>query len=511
MAANQVAFNQIPGDVRVPMFLAELNSGPPSYSGNSRQIVIGRALTGSVAASSGKPVTVGSSDPNTIAGPGSIGAEQLLYARRRNPIGELWFVSAADPANAVAATGTVTIAGTATGPGTLTRYVGGERYDVNVATGDTATVVAAALAARIGQGYAKFGRRMLPAVAAASALGVVTLTGRHGGTECNGISILAGLDGDEVEVPGLTVTIAAMSGGAGDVDMADALSRLGSQAFDFIGGPYSTTAQLNAARDFLNNRWSPLVGLQCHYCTGYEGNLSGLTAFGLTRNDPHVTVLGLNKLPHPRWSIVAALDGEIAFLKNLGRSLKTAIEIARPMQTRVLEGLRPPADPNDRFAAADRDSLLRNGISTTVVTEDGQIACDRIITTYRVNAAGLPDTNLLDIEKLMIGIYVTRYMKQKLVGTYPRHVMMEDNPGLIQGVVTPPQARGTVIHAYEDLHQAGLVRQVDLFVANLIVDFDYESDRANFYLPTAAAAALRVFAANVTLFNNLDDQNASGL
>ena len=268
-------------------------------------------------------------------------------------------------------------------------------------------------------------------------------------------------------------------------------------------------------RDFLSDsgsgRWSPLVGLEGHYISSSEGNLSTLTTFGLTRNDRHVTLLGTNQFPQSRWCWVAALGGEIAFRKNLGRPLATAIEIARPMQTLVLEGLRPPKDAANIFAAPDRDSLLRNGISTVVFREDGQAACDRIITTYRTNDAGLPDTTFLDIEAIAIAAYVKRYMKNALLGTYPRHAMQEDNPGAIQGVVTPPQAKACVIHAYTELNRAGVVRQVDLFAQYLIVQFDYDNDRANFYLPVSKAAALRVFAANITLFSNLTDQNASGL
>lgn len=515
MAASQVAFQNTPGDVRVPIFMAELNAGPPSYSSLSRVVVIGRALALSAVLTAGGLINVGSMDPSVVAGQGSIGADMLLQARRRNPLGEIWFLNAGDPVGAAPATGTLALAGTATAPGTLVRYVAGERYAVGVGIGDTATVVGAALAARINAGFVKFDRTMGAPVVATAATGTVTLTARHTGVEGNSITILAGLDGDEVEVPGLTVTPTAMANGTGEVDLAAVLAKLGAQPFDFIISPYASVAQLNAVRDFLSDsgagRWSPLVGLQGHYFSGKEGGLSTLTAFGQTRNDRHVTLLGLNKMPQAPWSYIAAMGGEVAFRKNLGRSLKEAIEIARPMQTLVMEGLRPPQSAADTFGTPDRDSLLRNGISTYTITGDGQIALDRIITTYRVNASGLPDKTFLDIEAVFIGAYVIRYLKNALLGTYPRHVLMEDNPGNIQGVATPAQLRGCVIHAYTDLNRAGLVRQVELFAAALVVDCDFEQDRANFYIPASKAAALRDFAANVTLFSNLTDTNASGL
>ena len=521
MAATQVAFNYVPGDSRVPMFMAELNAGPPSYSGRSPMLIIAPCKTGSVAALYAKPYNCGAGDPNVICGIGSIAAEMLLYARRRNPIGEIWVLDRGAITGAVAASGSIAIAGTATAPGTLTRYINGERYDTNVATGDTAAVVAANLMLQVSQGYTKFNRLMGAPVTPSIVTGgtptatTATLTANHPGAEGNGISILAGLDGDESEVPGITATVTPMANGVGDANMAALLGSLGNAPFDFICAPYNSVTQLNAVRDFLSvggtGRASPLVGLDGHYFTALEGNLATLTAFGVQRNDPHVTIMGRFRVPHATWLWAAAVAGETAFRKSLGRSIKTAIEIVRPMQSLVMEGLRPSHDLLNDFAPADQQSLLSSGISTWYRTADGEVALQRVITTYQVNAAGLPDTGFLDVEKVFGGIYVKRFMKNELLGKFPRCAMMEDNPQSIQGVVTEDQAKACVIHAYEKLHNAGVVRQPDLFAANVIVDFDYDNDRSNFYLPTAITAALRIFAVNETLFSNLADADGSSV
>lgn len=508
-----VAFNNTPGDVLVPIFMTEFNAGAPPYSGTSRQLILARALPGSIAALAGVPINLGSQNPNAVAGLGSIGAEMILYARRRNPLGEIWFLDVGAPAGAVAAAGSITFTGTATSSGQVVRYIGGQRYSAVVANGDTAAAVAANFAADVQQGYSLFNTAMLSVVTAAvdgSVAGKVNLVARHGGTESNALRIEAGLVGDEVEVPGITVAIGAMTGGAGDVVMSTVLAKLGTQPFDWICGPYNTVTQLNAVRDFLSDtgtgRSAPLVDLLGHYTSFYEGNLSSLTVFGQTRNDRHVTLLGTNQIPTPPWCVVAALCGEIAFRKNLGRSLREAVEIARPMQGLVLEGILPPKDPNAVFGYPDRDSLLRNGISTFTVTADRQIACDRIITTYQTNPAGLDDRTWLDIESIAISAYFARYFRQKVQGAYPRCAFMEDNPANLQGVVTPDDLIATSVHAATDCHRAGLIRQLDLFVANLICQPDYVNGRANFYLPITKASQLRVFAANQTMFLDQADQ-----
>jgi phage tail sheath gpL-like len=506
-----VAFNNMPGDIRVPGAYFEINPGVAPFSGTSRTLLIGRKTSGGSAAL-GAPVNVGASDPNSLFGAGSMLADQLLYARQHNPVGEIWAFPAADPSG-TAATGSIAITGTATAAGTLVRYIGGERYSVGVAVGDAAATVAAALKTAIDKGYTRFNRSMSAPVTTSVATGTVTLTARHVGTEGNGIRIEAGLDGNEVDPAGLTVTVTQMSGGTGDVDMAAVFAALGDMPFDHIASPYNSATQLNAARDFLSDagtgRWSPTVGLYGHYFTAYNGNLAAQTTLGAGRNDPHTTIFGTNNYPHPLWSVVAAAVGWIGFSKNLGRSISEAVEIARPLQTLVLQGIRAPKAPSDQWKMADRDSLYRNGISALIFRADGQAAFDRVVTTYRTNGWGQPDITFLDVETLYIAAYAARYFKQRILALYPRHVLKDDNPRSIQGVTTPPQIRAALIHAYRELWEAGLAEKPELFAQYVIVERAGDPNRVNAYVPFDVANQLRVFAANVTIFPELNDQIAA--
>ncbi len=508
-----VAFNNMPGDIRVPLFYAEVNAGVPPYSGLSRQILMGRALASSPLAAL-KPQNIGSADPNYLAGKGSMLADMIAWARAGNPTGELWVINVGDPVGGVAATGSLAITGTATQSGTLVRYVAGERYSVPVALNDTAAVVAANLAAKINAGYTRFNRRMGAPVVATAATGTVTLTANHTGTEYNGVRIETGLDGDELEIPGLTVAITAMSGGTGEVDMAAALAAFAATQFDWICGPYASIAQLNAARDFLADsgagRWAPTVGLDGHYITAANGNLSTLTTLGGARNDRHTSIIGCLNYPHPLWSIVAGVGGLTAFSKNLGRALTEAVEIARPLQTIVVTGLRPPKALSDRWALADRDSLYHNGMSALSINADGTVAIERILTTYQFNAYGSADITFLGVETMAIAAYVKRYLRLIVTSTYPRCVLKDINPNGTQGVVTPSQIRSTLIHAYTQLcNVACLVEKVELFAKYLIVERSSDPNRVNAYLPTDVSNQFTVFAANITIFPELTDGNAA--
>jgi phage tail sheath gpL-like len=505
-----VAFNNMPGDIRVPLFYAEVNAGVPPYSGTSRLLLIGRKVAAGSAAP-GVPVLVGG-DPNALFGAGSMLAAMFVAARWHHTVGEIWALPIVDPSG-VAATGTIALSGTATSAGTLVRYIDGERVAVPVAVGDTAATVATALAAAIGRGFTKFNGALSFPVTAAASTGTVTLTARHIGVEGNWIRIEAGLDGDEIDPAGLTVTLTPMASGTGAVALATALAALGSQPFDWIAAPYASTSDLDAIRSFLSDagagRWAPTVGLDGHYITYVNGNLSTLTTLGAGRNDPHVTIKGGLNSPHGPWWHVAIDGALVAFSKNLGRSISEAVEIARPMQTLVKQGIRPPKALTDRWSIADRDSLYRNGIAADTVRQDGEVVIDRMVTTYQTNVWGQADITFLDIETLAIAAYVKRYLKTRITSLYPRHVLKDENPRNLQGVATPGQIRRAIIHSYRELFDGGLVEKPDLFAQYLIVERSADPNRVNAYLPIDVSNQLRVFAANVTIFPELNAQIAA--
>ena len=513
--SGQVAFNNMAADIRTPLFFAEVNAGVPPYSGVSRTLLFCRKLPGGTAVP-GKAIPLGSIDPNILGGPGSMLADMALYARWRNPTGAIWLMPMADPAGGVQATDTITITGPATASGQLVRYVAGERYQATVAQGDSAATIAANLAAAINNGYTKYNRRMLSCVVATATGGVVTLTARHTGVEGNLIRVEAGLDGDEFDPAGLTVAIAStnLTGGSGAVDFAGALAALGSEPFDWMTGPYASVANIAAMRAFLSDsgsgRWSPSIGLNGHYITANDGNLIAQTVLGATLNDRHLTVLATNAYPAPLWCWLAALTGAVGLSKNLGAPLTSAIEIARPMQTVGLDGLRPPSSVSNKWGLADRQALYQSGMSALTFAPDGTATIDRVLTTYQTNSYGVPDTTFLGIETISIAAYVKQYLKLRVTSTYPRCVLRDDNPNGIQGVATPDGIKATLVHAYTELDQiGGVVENTDLFAKYLIVNRSSDPNRVDAYLPTDVANQFIVFAANITIFPELTDAIAS--
>jgi phage tail sheath gpL-like len=499
-----VAFNAIPGGLRVPLFYAEFNSAGSPFAGYSRQVLVGHKLAGGIAAS-GMLINIGGSDPRLLFGNGSMLCDMALYAREMDPVGELYALVVAEPGAAAAATGTVVFSGTATSSGTLARWVAGELVTIPYAVGDTAAALAARFAAAVNAGYVKFNKAVLFPVTTSVATGTVTLTARHGGTIGNAIRIDADLETGYSDPAGITITAAAaLTGGTGDVDFAAALALLGSAPAEWIAGPFATTTQLNAVRSFLadtgSGRWAPLQQLHGHYTTVKDDTLANLTSFGNGRNDRHATIVGVRNAPHPPWCWAAAVNGALGFSKNLGRPLSEAVEIARPLQTIVLSGLRGPKAETDRWSVPDRQSLYTNGIGACYVRGDGQVALDRLVTTEQTNAFGQPDATFLDVETLAQSAYVGRYMRNVVETTFPRHVLKDENPRKLQGVVTPKDARDVIIHAYAQLcDEAGICEGKDRFAKDVIVERSSDPNRLNAYLPVDTANQLRVFAANIAV------------
>lgn len=497
-----VAFNNMPGTIRVPLFYAEINAGVAPFAGGSRQVLIGHKLSGG-SATVGALVNLGGSNPNVLFGQGSMLAEQALFARRMDPTGEIYCLPIAEPSGGAAAAGAIAITGAATAAGVLTRFIGGERVSVAVASGDSAATVAARLNAAINAGYTKFNRAMKFAVSSTVSTGTLTLTARHAGELGNAIRIESDLEGPEPDAPGLTVTVTAMADGAGTVDLAAALALLGSAPADWISGPFATTTQLNAVRDFLSDagsgRNAPTVQLGGFYTTAISGNLSTVTSFGQGRNDRHVSIEAANNAPNTPWARAAALNGAIARSKNLGVSISEAVEISRPLQTIILEGIKPPKSLIDRWGQADLESLFQSGLAGCTVDASGQVRISRVCTTYQKNAFDQPDATFLDVETYAQGEYIRRYLRHAVEANFPRHVLKDENPRNLQGVATPVSIGNVVDHAYKELCDWGIAENFDLFVKSRIVERSSDANRVNVFIPADVANQLKVFAANITI------------
>lgn len=483
-----IAFNTIPQNLRVPLFFAEVdNSQANTGQQTQNTLIIGQILPTGAATPNEALICQGASDAITQGGAGSMLALMTAAYLKSDPAGTVYYLPLSDASGAVAATGTVTIAGAPTAPGVVSLYIGGVKVSVAVSTTDTPTTIAAALVAAIEA------NSNLP-VSAAAAAGVVTLTALNKGAAGNDIDLrlnYLGTAGGEATPAGITVTIVAMANGATNPTLTTALANLGDQPFDFIVCPYNDSASLDALKAFLSDtsgRWSWEQQVYGHVFAANRGTLSSQTTLGAARNNQHESILGFNDSPSPNWIWAADYAGAAA------AALRA--DPGRPLQTITLStALAPPLA--SRFTLTERNTLLYDGISTFTVAQDGTVALENVITTYQKNSFGQPDDSYLEIETLFLLMYVLRDLAGVITSKFPRMKLAADGTRFAPGsaIVTPAIIRAAIIAEYQTLEYAGYVQNSDAFAAGIIVQQNSTNpNRVDVLWPGELINQLRVLA-----------------
>lgn len=484
-----VAFHNIPANLRVPLFFAEVdNSQANSGQQTSRALIIGQ-ITASGAATPNTPIiSQGVADAVTQGGAGSMLALMTAAYRAADNFGELWYLPLADDPTATAASGSITVGTAPIANGTVYLYVAGVRITLPVASTQTTAQIATALAAAINA------TPNLP-VSASAATNVVTLTALNKGLAGNDIDIrlnYLGARGGESTPQSLGLTIAPMAGGAVNPSLSTGLANLASKTFDYIVCPYTDATSLAAIATLLNDqtgRWSWDMQLYGHCFSAYRGTLGAQTTFGSGMNNQHISVLGFNDSPTPSWVIAAD------FAATSAVSLRA--DPATPLQTLALSTmLAPPLQ--SRFALSDQNTLLFTGISTFTVDDAGVVRLQKVITTYQKNAFGQPDNSYLGVETLFTLAAVLRDMAGVITSKFPRMKLAADGTrfGAGANIITPNIARAALIAEYQHLEtDLGWVQDSATFAKEVIVQQNTQNpNRLDVLWPGTLINQLNIFA-----------------
>ncbi|WP_324002503.1 phage tail sheath subtilisin-like domain-containing protein [Aeromonas dhakensis] len=483
-----VSLNNIPADLRVPLFYAEMdNSAANSASETLRALVLGHGLAS---------VTTGKNQLQQITNPalaaGLVGAGSQLAAmvaayRNVDSFGELWLIDVPEPSAGTAATATITVTGTAISAGVVSLYIAGKRVQAGVSASAAATAVASSIKAAIDADTS------LPVTAAVSA-GVVTVTAKWKGLTGNDINITLnyrGVMGGESLPNGINVVPTVMSGGAGSPDLSAAIAAMGDEPFDFIATPWHDSGSLDVLEAEMNDatgRWSWLRQIYGHLYSAKRGTMAELSSFGRARNGQHVTMTDVEPL-------AAVSPYEVAAATCARNAVFIRIDPARPTQTGELNGLLP-APTGKRFTTPERQVLLSSGIATQTVSS-GVMMVERACTMYQRNKYGSADDSYFDSETLHLSAYIIRRLRRVITSKYGRHKLGNDGTrfGDGQAIVTPAVIKGELIGEYRLMEREGLVENSELFAKYLIVERDQNNpSRVNVLFPPDYVNGLRVFA-----------------
>ncbi|MGY2158618.1 phage tail sheath subtilisin-like domain-containing protein [Pseudomonas tolaasii] len=483
-----VPFSNIPSNLRVPLFYAEVdNSQANSGAQTQRTLIIGQITSTGNGVVNVPVLGQGVSDAQSKGGLGSMLALMTAAYKKSDNFGEVWFLPLADAEGAVAASGSLLIAGTPSGTGVISLYIAGQLLSFAVATAEPAADIASGLAALVNSSS------NLPVIATANDA-TVKFTAKNKGATGNDIDLrlnYLGTAGGEVAPAGLTLTITAMAAGATNPVLDAALASLGDEAFDFIVSPYTDTASLNALKNLLNDktgRWSYASQIYGHIFAAQRGTLSTLATAGNARNHQHESIMGFYDSPSPAWIWAADVAGTAA--------VALRADPGRPLQTLTLSTVLAPPAPS-RFDLGERNTLLWDGISTFTVASDGTVAIENLITTYQKNGFGAADDSYLQVETLFLLMYVLRAQRSLVTSKYARVKLAVDGTRFAPGsaIVTPKIIKADLIAQYGAMEYDGFVQDAKAFAKELIVEKNRANpNRVDVLWPGTLINQLRIFA-----------------
>jgi phage tail sheath gpL-like len=464
---------------------SQANSGSPVLP--QKTVLFGQKLAAGTAAAN-VPMRVFSADQvGALAGRGSMLHLMAKAYYLGNKVTPTWIMPLTDDGTAVKTVLAITVTGPATAAGEVDIYVGGVRYAVGVASGASATTVAAALVAAV---QADTDRSMVATVDGTHAY-QMNLTARNGGLDAGKIGFAHSQQEGEALPAGIGLALATTTSGSVNPVLTTAIANLGSTWFTQFGMPYTDSTSLGALDDELQNRFGPIVRKDAMGFYGINTDLNTLVALPAGENSQLLSLADTWDVLQPAWMLAAGVVAQDAAEPTP----------QRPRQTLALPGFTPRKDDGTRRDIYDQQQLLAAGVSTLSIDDDGTVRIQRLTTTYRTNTYGVGDNSYFDVEGLHVLANLRYSWRVRVATKWPRSNLGADG-SIGPYVVTPSDLRNEAIALYQDTWMPqGWVQGgefLDDFIKNVGAKInDSDQTRADLYLPPKLIRSLCVVATEI--------------
>ncbi len=482
-----ISFNEISPGLLVPGAVLEIDNSravPGQANFPQKILVIGQKLSSGSAAEATLQRIFNSKMADDAFGVGSILSRMLKTVLKNTKGIQIFAMALDDSAGAAAASGAITVTGTASANGTIALYINDQKVNVPVLSGDSANTIATAIQSKLDADPE------LP-VTASVATNVVTVTAKNKGTLGNQMVVthsFLGKAGSEELPVGVSLAITGMTGGATDPDLADAIAALTEETFDHIVQPFTDTTSLTAMKTEMDSRWSAARMLYGHSYAAKKDTLSNLSTFATGLNNRNLTVMGFAGSLTPSWIWAAAYCGQCAW--------SLSIDPARPLQTLPLVEVMAPK-PEDRFTLEEQNILLSLGLATFTVDDDGTVRIQRAVTTYKKNMANVPDPSYRDTETMATLQHLAQEVRIRIAQKFPRVKLAPNGSriGFGQALVTPNDMRAELVALFSEWEERGLVHDFAQFKQDLRVEINADDpNRLDVLLPPNLVNQLRITA-----------------
>ena len=360
---------------------------------------------------------------------------------------------AVEQTTGVAATFTITVTATNAASGTLSLYIDGEALKITVAEGASAASIAADIAAAVNDGG--YG------VIADADEHVVTLTAVHKGEAGNGTDVrLNYYDSDETPT-GVSLAIAAGTKGSGNVSLAAVIASIGETYATDIVSSYTDTQNLKLLKAEMNRRFGAMIMNDATLYIAPHGTMSDLMSLSESLNSEHIVVAENYNTPNNPFIRAVKLAAICAY--------EAQIDPARQYRTLVLTDELPATVSLDW---SERQILLSHGVATFVSDTSGNVAIERIVTTYQKNSLGAKDESYLDLTTVKTLTYLRWSYVNRMKVKYPRHKLADDSYEVRGGsaIVTPKVIASEALALAKDWYAAGLVENIDDFKNSMVTE-----------------------------------------
>lgn len=454
----------------------------------------------------GQQVDATSPDGVLIKNVGFSGQEDALFGRKSmlaymirgfreiNAVSRVDAIPLDAAGGATAATATISFSGLATAVGTLSVVVQSKRnftFNVTIPSGSTPAAVATALETAINSSDAIL-------VSALATVGDVDLTSLMLGTFGNTIAIRI-----ESLPPGITDTITAFAGGAGDPTTSAIFTQLENIRYQTVVYPDYFQALV---KDFLNARFNAtnavLDGIGISQTTADESTLKATSA---TLNSLSIVNLGNKPVSIPNEYEGAmilesdvSVSSQLAALRTLrltpnqnianllvGGNIFTTFggpsRAALPYHNTPFENL-PVIEEELGWTSAEQDDLNNNGVAFLGNNPSlTSIISGEMVTTFLTNVNSVPSTTFKFLNAVDTSSTVREFFSSNNRNQYAQSVLTQGIPIANSDQVSLQSIKNFQIALYEDLSREpfGLVPNGDnatqFFSDNLSVTADFQT------------------------------------
>jgi phage tail sheath gpL-like len=367
-----------------------------------------------------------------------------------------------------AATGTITVASTATANATLRVFVGDTFIDTAITSGDTPTVIA-------GNVVSSVNSQTVWPVTASNTAGVVTLTAKVPGLRGNQIRYMAQVIFSSTS-PTTTVTATtdtALSGGTTADSNATALATINAAKYYRIVSAAEDATQLGNLASQVLTQALPTTGIRQRVFGGSIDTLSNAQTIATGINSARCEMTWLQTATWTPAELAANAAAVYALFEDSGNKPRNNYS-GFPILSSDQAAWKVPA-PRLTANAPSRASLksaLLNGLTPLQVNSNGTTAICKRITT-RSLTGGVSDYRIRDAHKVTICDFFADDLGTKIALQFGGKDLADDPP---QGtpppgpqVITPRIVKGAVLRLIQDYGDNGLLQNVATIQAQTIV------------------------------------------